>query len=75
MLGGLLGSMMKPDDYECLSSLASEADCGEEVPSELVGAVVGAGVLRLVARFTLEERWENVRLDRLIYRNENEPRQ
>jgi hypothetical protein len=75
LLGALVGTLTKPADYECLSTLASEADCGEEVPSELVGAVIGAGVLRLVARFALEERWENVRLDRLIYRTGNEPRQ
>lgn len=74
MLGGLVGNMTKPEDYECLSNLATEADCAEEVPSELVGAVIGAGALRLIARFALEERWENVRLDRLIYRTENEPR-
>ena len=72
MLGALIGNMTKPDDYECLSSLASEADCGEEVPSELVGAVIGAGSLRLLARFLLEERWAHVNLDRLIYGTEGE---
>jgi hypothetical protein len=72
MLGAVVGNMMKPEDYECLSSLASEADCGEEVPSELVGAVIGAGTLRLFARFTLEERWAHVNLDQLIYGSEDD---
>ena len=74
MLGALVGTTTKPEDYECLSSLASEVDCGEEVPSELVGAVIGGGVFRLLARFTLEERWMHVNLDRLIYETEREPK-
>jgi hypothetical protein len=73
MLGALIGTMTKPADYECLSSLASETDCGEEIPSELVGALIGGGAFRMLARFTLEERWVNVNLSRLIYRPENEP--
>lgn len=74
MMGALVGNLTKPEDYECLSSLASEADCGSEVPEELVGALLGAGVFRLFARFSLEERWMNVNLDRLIYPPEGEPR-
>ena len=74
MVGALVGMMSKPKSHECISSLASEADCGEEIPSELVGAVLGAGVFRLFARFTSEERWVNVNLDRLLYRPPNEPR-
>ena len=74
MMGALVGNLTKPEDYECLSSLASEADCGSEVPEELVGALLGAGVFRLFARFSLEERWMNVNLDRLIYRPEGESR-
>ena len=66
MLGILIGTTTKPKDYECLSSLAAETDCGSEVPAELVGALGGAGVLRLLSRFTLEERWVNVNLDRLL---------
>jgi hypothetical protein len=72
MLGAIVGTLSKPNDYECLSSLASEADCGEEVPSELVGALIGAGVFRLLARTSLEERWAHVNLDRLIYHPEGE---
>jgi hypothetical protein len=74
ILGAAVGNMTKPEDYECQSSLASESDCGEEVPSELVGAIIGAGSLRLLARLFLEERWVHVNLDRLIYRTEGESR-
>ena len=73
-LGAMVGAMARPDNHECLSDLASEADCGEEVPAELVGGLIGAGMLRLFARTTLEERWVHVNLDRLIYRLESESR-
>lgn len=72
VLGAAIGAMAKPESHECLSSLASEADCGEEVPAELVGAVIGGGLLRLLARSSLKERWVNVNLNRLIYRPESE---
>jgi len=73
MLGAMVGAVTKPADYECISSLASEADCGAEVPAELVGAGIGAGLFSLFSRFALEERWVNVNLDRLIYRSGSEP--
>jgi hypothetical protein len=73
ILGAAIAPLTTPESYECLSSLAREGDCGHEVPSELVGALIGAGGLRMLARFALAERWVNVNLDRLIYRPEREP--
>ena len=67
MLGALVATMTKPESHECLSSLAFEGECGEEVPSELVGTLLGAGAFRLLATLTADERWMSVPLDRLIY--------
>ena len=67
MLGVIVATLTAPESYECLSSLAYEGECGQEVPTELVGAVLGAGAFRMLATFTADERWVSVRLDRLIY--------
>jgi hypothetical protein len=71
LMGAVLGTtaaiLTAPASHECLSSLAYEGECGEEVPGELVGALLGAGAFRMLATFTTDERWVSVRLDRLIY--------
>ena len=73
MLGAAVATVTASENYECTSSLAFEGDCGEEVPSELVGALLGAGAFRMLATFTTDERWVSVRLDRLIYSENTKP--
>ena len=67
MLGTTAAILTAPASHECLSSLAYEGECSEEVPTELVGALLGAGTFRVLATLTTDEGWANVRLDRLIY--------
>lgn len=67
MLGAALAPVVSTEGRHCRLGLRGENECGHEVPLELVGALLGAGVLRMLSRVTLDERWVNVRLDRLLY--------
>ena len=67
MLGTTAAILTAPESHKCLSSLAYQGECSEEVPGELVGALLGAGAFRILAVLTTEEGWVSVRLDRLIY--------
>ncbi len=74
VLGAAIAPLTNPESYECESSLVAEDECDQEVPIVLVGALLGAGVVRILAKFALDERWVNVNLDRLIYRPGSELR-
>ena len=67
MVGAVFGPLMSPGSYECRHGLAGEDECGELVPTEVVGALFGAGGFRMLARFTANERWVSVRLETLLY--------
>lgn len=68
VIGAAIAPLTNPENHECESSLAPEGACDQEVPIVVVGALLGAGVSRILARIAFDERWVNVNLDRLIYR-------
>lgn len=67
LLGAALASVASSQSFNCRFGLLSEDECGREVPTEVVGGLMGAGGLRMLSRFALDERWVNIRLDRLLY--------
>ncbi len=67
IVGAVFAPLMSPESYECRYGLVGEDECGEMVPTEVVGALFGAAGFRMLAKFTTPERWVNVSLDRLLY--------
>ena len=67
ILGAALAPVVSPGSRNCRLGLRGEDECGHEVPVEVVGALFGAGGVRMLTRTALDERWVNVRLDRLLY--------
>jgi len=67
LMGATLGPMLFSESGDCDSAFRRSDDCGSELPTALVDGLLTAGVMRVIAGFGLEERWVNVRMDRLLY--------
>lgn len=66
VFGAFLEDVISPESRECRYELEGSDECSHEVPPKLVAALFGAGGFRMLTRYTLDDRWVNVNLQRLL---------